>query len=156
MLKRLPLMLAALWWGSASAVGFWVVPLLFVNLPVPALAGQMAAKLFTAQTWVALVCGVLLLLIDRRLAHDQWLSQSQAHLVVEQDTVDVDTFKWSPSPRLIAGMFLALLLELAIKPHILARENMMLWHNLGSLCYLGQWFCAGVLLWRMSRSPLSA
>jgi hypothetical protein len=156
MLKRQSLMLSALWWGSATAVGFWVVPLLFVNLAVPAMAGQMAAKLFTAQTWVALVCGVLMLLIDRRVAHDQWTSQSDANISVEDDTAEISLFKWSPSPWLIAGMFLALLIEVAIKPHILAHDNMMLWHNLGSACYLGQWWCAGVLLWRMSRTSLVA
>ena len=32
MLQRLPLMLAALWWGSATAVGAWVVPMLFKHL----------------------------------------------------------------------------------------------------------------------------
>ncbi|MCI4441379.1 MAG: hypothetical protein JHC36_09260 [Tibeticola sp.] len=27
-------------------------------------------------------------------------------------------------------------------PHILARDNLPLWHGLGSLLYLGQWLCA--------------
>jgi len=55
--------LAALWWGSLTTVGFFVVPMLFANLPTPAMAGNMAAKLFSAQTWVALICGLLLLLL---------------------------------------------------------------------------------------------
>ena len=46
MRDRLPVMLAALWWGSLTALGFLVVPMLFANLPTPAMAGGMAAKLF--------------------------------------------------------------------------------------------------------------
>eukprot|EP01034_Spumella_vulgaris_P004163 gene4163-5307_t len=58
-------MLAALWWGSLTALGFLVVPMLFANLPTPAMAGGMAAKLFNAQTWVSLGCGVLMLMASR-------------------------------------------------------------------------------------------
>ncbi len=62
---RLPALVAALWWGSLSTVGFLVVPLLFAHLPTPALAGGMAARLFAAQTWVSIACSVVLLLISR-------------------------------------------------------------------------------------------
>ena len=50
MRQRLPVLLAALWWGSLTTIGFLVVPMLFAYLPTPAMAGSMAAKLFTAQT----------------------------------------------------------------------------------------------------------
>jgi hypothetical protein len=63
--ERLPLLAAALWWGSLTAIGFIAVPLLFMYLPTPALAGQAAARLFTAQAWVALGCGAVLLLCAR-------------------------------------------------------------------------------------------
>ena len=61
----LPAFIAALWWGSLSTVGFLVVPLLFVHLPTPAMAGAMAARLFAAQTWVSVACCMLMLLISR-------------------------------------------------------------------------------------------
>ena len=66
MRDRLPALFAALWWGSLTAVGFMVVPLLFAHLPTPALAGGMAAKLFTVQTWVSLACGLLMLMASRQ------------------------------------------------------------------------------------------
>ena len=47
-------------------------------------------------------------------------------------------------------MLLALLQRYAVAPHILARDNLRLWHAVGSAMYLGQWLCAGALLWRMS------
>jgi hypothetical protein len=56
-MARLQTFLAALWWASLTTVGFMVVPMLFMHLETPAIAGQMAAKLFSAQTWLALACG---------------------------------------------------------------------------------------------------
>ena len=50
MYERLPVFLAALWWGSLCSIGFVAVPMLFAHLPTPALAGFMADKLFAAQT----------------------------------------------------------------------------------------------------------
>jgi hypothetical protein len=128
-MAQLQIFLAALWWGSLTAVGFMVVPMLFMHLETPAIAGQMAAKLFSAQTWLALACGVLLLLAAKRQSLDQ---------------------AYTPSPWVIAGMLLALLIELAVKPHIMARDNLALWHNLGSAFYVLQWLCAGKVLWTLS------
>jgi hypothetical protein len=128
-MARLQFFLAALWWGSLMAVGFVVVPLLFVHLETPAIAGRMAAKLFTAQSWLSVACGLLLLLAARRDA------QGEAH---------------TPSIWVVGGVLLALLLELAVAPRILARENLMLWHNLGSGFYLLQVVCAAKALWQLT------
>jgi hypothetical protein len=128
-MARLQIFLAALWWGSLTVVGIMVVPMLFVYLETPAVAGQMASKLFSAQIWLALACGVLLLLAAKRENLDQ------SH---------------TPSPWVIAGMLLALLIELAVKPHIMARDNMAVWHNLGTAFYVLQWLCAGKVLWALS------
>ena len=127
-MARLQIFLAALWWGSLCAVGFMVVPMLFMYLETPAIAGQMAAKLFTAQSWLSLVCGLVLFLAAKRLTRDE------SH---------------TPSPWVIGGMLCALLIEVAVKPHILARDNMALWHNLGTALYVMQWVCAGKTLWSL-------
>ena len=50
------------------------------------------------------------------------------------------------------GMLLALLVTFGVSPRIVARENIVLWHAVGSLMYLAQWFCAGVVLWMVSNS----
>ncbi len=128
-MARLQIFLAALWWGSLTTVGFMAVPMLFMHLETPAIAGQMAGKLFSAQTWLAVACGILLLLAAKRQNLDK------AH---------------APSPWVITGMLLALLIELAVKPHIMARDNLALWHNLGSTFYVLQWLCAGKVLWALS------
>lgn len=119
--------IAALWWGSLTTVGFGVVPLLFANLATPAMAGTMAAKLFSAQTWVAVVCGLFLLLNLRSNQTQGEVAQARPALIF-----------------IVAGIFLALLSEYAIAPHIVARENLPLWHSLGSVMYVAQWLCAGM------------
>jgi undecaprenyl pyrophosphate phosphatase UppP len=131
--RRLPTFAAALWWGSLTAVGFLVVPMLFANLPSPAMAGNMAAKLFAAQTWVSTVCALLLLLLSR--------SKKTGALV-----------DWAPTALMFiaGGLLLALLNEFAVSPRIVARENLKLWHAVGSSMYLLQWLCAGVTLWKLT------
>ena len=139
MLRTWPLWVAALWWGSLSAVGFWVVPLLFKHLPSPAMAGAMAAQLFTAQTWVALVSGWLLLLAARG---KQDADQPQALAVAAKSALIF----------IAAGMLLAALSEFAVAPRIIARENLKLWHAVGSGMYLLQWVCAGLTLLRLFKA----
>ena len=128
----LALLAAALWWGSLTVTGFVTVPLLFLHLPTPALAGNMAARLFTAQTWIALGCGMLLLAIARGRGSG----------------ARVD---WGGGAMLFiaGGMLLALLSEFAVAPRVLARDNLKLWHAVGSGMYFLQWACACVALWRV-------
>ncbi len=49
---------------------------------------------------------------------------------------------------IVSGLLLALLGEYAVAPRIVARENPRLWHGVGSVMYLLQWVCAGVVLWK--------
>jgi hypothetical protein len=134
--QRLSTFLAALWWGSLTTVGFIVVPLLFATLPSPAIAGATAAKLFAAQTWVSMACAVILLLFTRSKTPDEQPAIVQAALLF-----------------IAGGLLLALLAEFAVAPRIVARENLKLWHSVGSGMYLLQWLCAGVTLWKLSPAP---
>lgn len=135
MKDRIALLLAALWWGSLTTIGFLVVPMLFAQLGNPSLAGNFAGRLFAAQSWVALACGLALLTYFRSKVQEDLADRSSRTAV-----------GW-----IVAALLLALLQEYAVAPRILARENLRLWHSLGSAMYLGQWLCAGVLLWRMGR-----
>jgi len=134
---RFGILLAALWWGSLTGLGFVVVPMLFLNLGSPAAAGAMAAKLFTAQTWLGTACAVLLLLVFNK----------------NNDPVLVE---WARAAIkfVVAGLLLALLVEFGVAPRIVSARavggNLMLWHGLGSAMLLGQWLCAGFVLWRLS------
>ncbi|MGJ7508797.1 DUF4149 domain-containing protein [Variovorax sp. GT1P44] len=134
MKDRIALLLAAFWWGSLTTIGFLVVPMLFARLGNPAVAGNFAGQLFAAQTWVALGCGLVLLVHFRAKGGDRVDGPARTAIFL-----------------IITALLLALLQQYAVSPRILARENLRLWHSLGSAMYFGQWVCAGVLLWRMGR-----
>ena len=125
---------SALWRGSLTAIGFMAVPLLFKFLPTPALAGNMAARLFTAQAWLSVACGVALLLATKGAAV-AGAGRARATLFA-----------------VVLGMLLALLIEFAVAPRIVARENLRLWHGAGTLMYAVQWLCASFVLWRLAGS----
>lgn len=133
MKERLALLVAALWWGSLTTIGFLVVPMLFAHLATPAIAGTMAAKLFSAQSWVSVGCALLLLVFT---------SNRAAALVPPSQPAII---------FIVGGLLLALLGEYAIAPRIVARENLRLWHGVGSAMYLLQWACAGVVLWKIAK-----
>lgn len=135
---RFGIMVAALWWGSLTALGFVVVPMLFANLGSPAAAGAMAAKLFTAQTWLSIACAMLMLLVFNK-------KEAMAAVGPAQPAIKF----------IVAGFLLALLVEFGVSPRIVNAKaeggNLKLWHALGTLMYVGQWLCAGVSLWFLSR-----
>jgi hypothetical protein len=56
--------LLTLWVGSLWVAGFVVAPLLFAELDDRALAGSVAGSLFTLTSYIGLVCGCLLLLLN--------------------------------------------------------------------------------------------
>lgn len=134
-LRSLPLWLAAAWAMSLTTLGFFVVPMLFANLPTPAIAGTMAARLFTVQTGVSAVCALVLLMTFRseKLA--------PAARVVPSCTL-----------LAVAGALLALMVEFGVSPHIVARENLALWHGLGSAMYFAQWVCALMVFGRLANA----
>jgi len=138
MKDRFALLLAALWWGSLTTIGFLVVPMLFAKLGNPAAAGNFAGQLFEAQSWIAIGCGLLLLIHFRTRMDERIDSASMGAIFL-----------------ILAALLLALLQQYAVAPRILARDNLKLWHAVGSGMYLVQWLCAGVLLWRMGavRAP---
>jgi hypothetical protein len=135
---RFGLMLAALWWGSLTALGFVVVPMLFTYLPSPAAAGQMAAKLFTAQTWLSIACTMMMLLIYNQKGSE--LEDKRAQVAIK---------------FIVTGLLLVMLVEFGVSPRIVSAHadggNLKLLHGLGSALYFGQWLCAGLTLWRLSQ-----
>lgn len=142
MKQRFNVMVAALWWGSLTGLGFVVVPMLFANLGSPAVAGAMAAKLFTAQTWLSTGCAMFLLLILNKKDDPALAWQAQAAIKF-----------------IVAGLLLALLVEFGVAPRIISARaeggNLKLWHGLGTAFYVVQWLCAGLALWRLSRSTVT-
>ena len=133
-MRALPVWVAAAWWGSLTTLGFFVVPMLFVHLPSPAMAGAMAARLFSIQTAVSTVCGLLLLLTFR-----------SKRVLTPVDAAQAATL------FVVAGVLLALLVEFGVAPKIVSRDNLALWHKVGSAMYLAQWMCAAVVFGKLAK-----
>jgi len=152
-MQRLAVLIAALWWGGISGLSFVAVPTLFASLGSPAVAGPVAAQLFSLQCWGGLGLGLVLLLMLRR-------QRSAGHFPLAGETVD--TARLQTMQRVLAtmgfvlaAMLLALLQEFAVAQKIVTARatggDLRLWHGLGSAMVLGQWLCAGAVLWRLSR-----
>ncbi|WPB58695.1 DUF4149 domain-containing protein [Xylophilus sp. GOD-11R] len=135
--RRFCILAAALWWGSLGTVGFFVVPMLFAHLQPAALAGNTAAHLFSGQTWISAVCAMLLIVASR----------GRGRSGDGGDGGGFPAYGWVA--LVLAGLLLALLSEFAVSPRIVARENLKLWHAVGTAFYFCQWACAGLALWRL-------
>ena len=133
LLRTVPLWLAAAWAFSLTTLGFFVVPMLFMHLPDKAIAGAMAGKLFSLQSGIStgLGLGLLLALRAERVAVPEAVAKFCMVFV-------------------LGGMLLALLSEFGVAPHIIARDNLALWHRVGSAMYLVQWICALVVFARLA------
>ncbi|MDO9434127.1 DUF4149 domain-containing protein [Hydrogenophaga sp.] len=142
MQRRLSLLIAALWWGGITALSFMAVPVLFASLGSPAAAGPVAAKLFSLQCYAGLLLG-LGLLVTLRQGHDRDNAPDAATLT----TLGFVLF----------AMLLALLQEFGVAQNIVTARasggNLRLWHGVGTAMVLGQWLCAGTVLWRLSGAP---
>jgi hypothetical protein len=130
--RRISFFSIALWWGSLTSIGFVVVPLLFVYLDTPQTAGRMAAHLFDAQAYVSWLCAACLLLISASSAASPALGRVRSVRIATA-----------------LGLLCSLLVYAVVAPHISARDNLRLWHSLGTAFFALQWLAAtwvGVLL----------
>ncbi len=136
-MQRLSLALAALWWGGITALSFLAVPLLFATLGSPAVAGPMAARLFSAQCWASLVLGLgLLLLLRRQRSRRLFQAASTEPAQQAQRIQDLQQVLVTMVIVLLA-MLLALLQEFVVAQRIVTARasggDLRLWHSLGSL-----------------------
>ena len=141
LLHRVSIFIAALWWGGITALSFLSVPTLFAQMGNPAVAGPIAAKLFSLQCYAGLLLGLALLVMLRR-GNEQGGPPDGASMT----TLGI----------VVLGMLLALLQEFGVAQSIVTARasggNLRLWHGVGTAMVLGQWLCAGAVLWRLSRA----
>jgi Domain of unknown function (DUF4149) len=133
-IRTIGLLSAALWWGSLSTIGFVVVPLLFSRMQTKQMAGQIAALLFQYQAYVSWGCAAVLLFTS-----------------IKQARKARQSFKFADNSLLLAGLAFSMCIYFIVAPQISARQNLKLWHSLGTALFAGQWICATVLLWRQNK-----
>ena len=113
----------------------------------------MAARLFSLQCWAGLLLGLVLLLLLRSERGQLGGAQASPEQVQRLQRA-LTSMGW-----VVLAMILALLQEFGVAQRIVTARasggDLRLWHGLGSLMVLGQWVCAGVLLWRFSAAPVA-
>ncbi|MDQ7746526.1 DUF4149 domain-containing protein [Hydrogenophaga pseudoflava] len=146
-LHRLSVLIAALWWGGITGLSFVAVPTLFAKLGSPMTAGPVAAQLFSFQCWIGLVLGVGLMLVLRR----QRASLSPEGS--EQGLSHLRALTWTMA-LVVLAVLLAMVQEFGVARKIVTARatggDLRLWHSLGFVLVLGQWLCAGGVLWRLA------
>lgn len=152
-LQRLSILMAALWWGGITGLSFVAVPTLFARLGSPAVAGPVAAQLFSFQCWIGLVLGTALMLVLRRQRASLSLDRSpQAQQEFQTLVVTM--------ALVVLAVMLAVVQEFGVARKIVTARatggDLRLWHSLGSVLVLGQWLCAGAVLWRLAGARRSA
>ena len=125
--------------------------MLFQHLPNKALAGNMAGHLFEVQTWVSVGCGLVLLLILHPKRFENQLDTENTSKNDKNMPLAGVFITYGAILFVALGMLMSLLVAFGVSPRIVARENLMLWHAVGSVMYLAQWVCAGIVMWKLSR-----
>jgi hypothetical protein len=152
-LHRLAVLMAALWWGGITGLSFVAVPTLFAKLGSPAVAGPVAAHIFSFQCWIGLVLGTALMLVLRR---------QRAHLSADRSPQALASLQaLLVTMALVAlAVLLAMVQEFGVARKIVTARatggDLRLWHSLGSVLVLGQWLCAGAVLWRLAAPKQAA
>lgn len=129
---RLPVLLAALWWGSLTAIGAVVVPVLLGHMASPVQATAAIAAVLAGQTWISIACCALLLVFSKRKYAEKQEPWAQAALVF-----------------VLAGLLLALVGQYGAAPRVLAKQGAV-WVYAGVAFYALQWLCALCTLWKVA------
>lgn len=131
----------ALWWGSLTALGAWIVPTLFTRIPDKTLAGNVAGRLFSLQNYVALACAWLVLL---GCINHGMVEQADGSLHKKP----MDKSKQYTIALVAVAAIAALLIQYLAIPHIMARDNLGFWHPFATGLLLLEWLVVTVLLFK--------
>jgi len=131
-----PVLAAALWWGSLSAMGPVAVPVLYAQVASPTQAAAIAAALLAAQAWISIASCVVLLVFSKRKYAEKQEAWAQAAMVF-----------------VLGGLLLALVGQYGVAPRTAARHNPALWPYVGMALYALQWLCALCTLWQVVLQP---
>lgn len=129
---RLPVLLAALWWGSLTVMGGVAAPVLHAHLPSPTQAAAAAAALWAAQTWISIACCALLLVFSKRKYAEKQEIWAQAAMVF-----------------VLGGLLLALVGQYGVAPRVAAKQGAV-WQYAGMALLALQWLCALCTLWKVA------
>jgi hypothetical protein len=120
--------LSVLWAGSLWSVGLWVTPILFSAQPDRQLAGMLAGRIFSIETYVGIAVAVLALLLPGRTKFG-WGYLAAVLLAVNE---------WALRPVMVAARAHGSAVGLTFGA----------WHGVSAVIYLLACFAVLVLIWR--------
>jgi hypothetical protein len=120
--------LSVLWAGSLWSVGLWVTPILFSAQPDRQLAGMLAGRIFSIETYVGIAVAVLALLLPGRTKF-VWGYLAAVLLAVNE---------WALRPVMVAARAHGSAVGLTFGA----------WHGVSAVIYLLACFAVLVLIWR--------
>jgi hypothetical protein len=120
--------LSVLWAGSLWSVGLWVTPILFSVQPDRQLAGMLAGRIFSIETYVGLAVAVLALLLPGRTKF-VWGYLAAVLLAVNE---------WALRPVMMVARAHGSAVGLTFGA----------WHGVSAVIYLLACFAVLVLIWR--------
>jgi hypothetical protein len=127
-LRNLFRLLLVLWAGSLWSLAIWVAPTLFYVQSDRHLAGVLAARLFTVETYLGIAVAVLALLLPGRTRFF-WLYFAAAVLTVNE-------------------LILKRWMSLALSQGHAAGLSFGAWHGVGAALYVMACLAALVLVWK--------
>lgn len=140
------LLLAAAWVGGMWAVGYVVAPVLFSSLADKALAGALAAKLFSAMAYVGFFCAFYLLAYIKSRTGKQVLQQRVFWVVVFMLIITL-LGHFGMQPLLAEYKALAMPQYVMESPYA---DRFRFWHGVSSIAFLLQSILGAVLLLKLS------
>jgi hypothetical protein len=120
--------LSVLWAGSLWSVGLWVTPILFSVQPDRQLAGMLAGRIFSIETYVGIAVAVLALLLPGRTKF-VWGYLAAVLLAVNE---------WALRPVMMVARAHGSAVGLTFGA----------WHGVSAVIYLLACFAVLVLIWR--------
>lgn len=127
----------SLWAGSLWTVGYLAAPTLFAVLDDRRLAGEIAGRLFYAETWLSLICAALILLPEFIGDHRGAIFRLDNILVIVCVALLAGA-EWGVRPLMDASR----LADGGTGP------DFAMWHGVAAGMYLWACLCSLLALWR--------
>ncbi len=132
------MVIAGLWLGGLAAVGGIGAPTAFSVVPEKMLAAAVASTMFYKMALVGLVCGAVLLMLERR--HARSIAASTPLLLV------------------LGGLLADVLCEFGVVPRLLQAAvtrapNAGMWHVAASATFLLELACVLAYVWLLGARP---
>ncbi len=129
----------SLWAGSLWTVGYLAAPTLFAVLDDRHLAGELAGRMFYAETWLSLICAGFLLVPYRASGSFRPLATVDNLLVLTSVSLLVLS-EWLIRPLMVASRL----------PGVGPGQDFAMWHGVAATLYLFASIIALAAVWRSS------